>query len=108
MSLEKIALPEVIRQLRTQLLEAMKAGEGEALRLAVKDIELELQVGVEKAGRVKGGAKGKLKFWVLGADVEGEVEGSLTTHRFQKLKLRLQPKLATDDGDDDELYLSAD
>ena len=87
-----IPLADVIRELRRELLTAMKAGEGESLRFEVQDLEVEMQVAVTKSGEVSGG--GGVKFWVLNAD--SSVSGKYQSSRIQKLKLKLRPK--TDDG----------
>ncbi|WP_394615957.1 trypco2 family protein [Lentzea sp. JNUCC 0626] len=79
-----VELAELIGQLRSELTEAMHAGENEELRFQLGPVELELTVAVTK--EAKPGAK--VKFWVveLGADA---TVGSATT---QTIKLVLDPR----------------
>lgn len=94
MAESEIPLAEVIRHLRSELMDAVKAGERERLRFEVQDLEVEMQVVVSKGGTA--GASGEVKFWVLtkaGAEASVKYESS----RVQKIKRRLRPK--TDDGD---------
>jgi hypothetical protein len=81
-----VELAELIGQLRVELTEAMRAGEGADLRFEVGPVELELTVAVDK--EAKPGAK--VKFWVVefGADVKA---GSSTT---QRIRLTLDPRRA--------------
>ena len=51
-----IPLADVIRELRRELLTAMKAGEGQRLRFEVQDLEIEMQVVVTKASKIFAGA----------------------------------------------------
>jgi hypothetical protein len=85
-----IGLAEVIRELRRELQEAMKASEREALRFALGPVELEATVAVEKGG----GAEGKVRFWVI--ELGGDAKAS--TSSTQRLKLVLQPRLADSDA----------
>jgi hypothetical protein len=87
-----IPLADVIRELRRELLAAMKAGEGESLRFEVQDLEIEVQVVVTRGGEASAG--GGVKFWVLNA--ESNVSAKYESSRIQKLTLKLRPK--TDDG----------
>jgi hypothetical protein len=92
--MSEIPLAEVIRELRSELMDAVKAGEGESLRFEVQDLEVEMQVVVTKGASA--GASGEVKFWVLtkaGAEASAKYESS----QIQKIKLKLRPK--TDDGD---------
>jgi NTP-dependent ternary system trypsin peptidase co-occuring protein len=79
-----LALTEVIAQLRTELAEAMRAGEDEELRFELGPVELELTVGVDK--EAKPGAKAK--FWVL----EMGTEARFTATSTQRIKLTLDPR----------------
>jgi len=78
-----LQLAEVVANLREELLEAMRAGEGQPLRFELGTVELELTVAVEK--EAKPGAK--VKFWVL----EVGTEARLASTNTQKLKIRLEP-----------------
>ncbi|MDY7096395.1 MAG: trypco2 family protein [Acidobacteriota bacterium] len=106
MSSSTIPLAQVIQELRGQLLTAMEAGKDEKLRLQVKELELELHVGVEKEVTTKGKVGGGIKFWVLSGDVSGELSGRYASQSLQKIRLSLEPKLVDDDEDGD-VYLSA-
>jgi hypothetical protein len=79
-----VALADVVANLRAELAEAMKAGEGEELRFELGPVEVELTVAVDR--EAKPGAK--VKFWVLelGADTK---LGSTST---QRIKLTLDPR----------------
>lgn len=79
----EIALAAVVRALRSELEEAMAAGEGERLRFEAQDLEVELQVGVTRCDEAKGG----VRFWVL------ELGGgaSRSSESVQKVTLKLRP-----------------
>lgn len=79
-----VELAEVIGQLRAELTEAMRAGEGADLRFELGAVELELTVVVDK--EVKPGAK--VRFWVveLGADA------TASSGATQRIKLVLDPR----------------
>lgn len=81
-----IELAELIGQLRSELAQAMQAGEGEDLRFELGPVELELTVAVDK--EAKPGAK--VRFWVveLGADLK-----AVSSH-IQRIKLVLDPRRA--------------
>ena len=81
-----IELAEVIGELRRELQQAMRAGEGEPLRFELGPVELEATVAVEKAG----GGGAKVRFWVL--ELGGDAKASQTS--TQRIKLALQPRLA--------------
>ncbi|OZM81943.1 trypco2 family protein [Pseudonocardia sp. MH-G8] len=85
-----LALAEVIAQLRAELAEAVRAGEGEDLQFELGPVELELTVGVEKAATP--GAK--VRFWVLelGADTK------LASTSTQRITLTLDPRHAAQPG----------
>ncbi len=81
-----IELREVIRDLRTELAEAMQAGRDEALQFVLGPIEIELSVVVEK----KGQAGAKVRFWV----VEAGAQADISRLGGQKIKLVLRPEVA--------------
>jgi hypothetical protein len=78
------SLPEVLAQLREQLIQAQAAGEGQDLQFKVQDIEVELQV----ATTLEGNGKIGFKVWLL----EGEGGGSMSRENTHTLRLRLEPK----------------
>jgi hypothetical protein len=78
-----IPLAKAIQDLRSELSQAMREGEGESLRFRPESIELEL--GIEAT--CEAGGEVKAKFWVVEAGVEGKGSRS-TTH---KLTLKLHP-----------------
>lgn len=79
-----VELADLIGQLRSELTEAMRAGENEELRFELGPVELELTVAVTR--EAKPGAK--VKFWVVELGAEATV-GSATT---QTIKLQLDPR----------------
>ncbi|HEV8274441.1 MAG TPA: trypco2 family protein [Streptosporangiaceae bacterium] len=82
-----IELGEVICELRRELQQAMDAGEGQPLRFELGPVELEATVAVEKGG----GGGAKVRFWVIELGGEGKTSQSST----QRIKLALQPRLAS-------------
>jgi hypothetical protein len=85
-----IELAELIGQLRSELTEAMTAGDGEDLRFSLGPVELELTVAVDR--EAKPGAK--VRFWV----VELGAETKLGSSNTQKIKLTLDPHRAGQPG----------
>jgi hypothetical protein len=81
-----LELAEVVEQLRAELTRAMAAGEGEALRFEVADMQLELTVAVER----EVGGKSGVRFWVFELGAEGRQQSANT----QTVTLTLRPKLA--------------
>jgi len=81
-----IELASVIRDLRTELEQAVVAGDGAALRFELGPIELEVSVAVEQSAT----AGAKVRFWV----VEAAADGTIGTTGTQRIKLTLTPKLA--------------
>lgn len=79
----EIPLAGVIRALRRELEEAVTEGEDAAVRFALGEIELELQVAVSS----KGGGDAGIKFWVVSLGGRAE-RGS---ERTQTLRLKLTP-----------------
>jgi hypothetical protein len=80
--MEKLALSDVIFQLRDELEAASNKAEGANLTFEVQDIDLELQVVVTREGKT--GIKAK--FWVLEANAEGKLGDAVT----QKVRLKLK------------------
>ncbi len=82
-----IELGEVINELRRELQDAINKGEGQPLRFELGPIELEAIVAVEKGG----GGGAKVRFWVI--ELGGDAK--LTQSSTQRIKLALQPRLAS-------------
>jgi hypothetical protein len=82
-----IELAEVIGELRRELEQAMREGEGERLRFEVGPVELEATVAVEKGA----GTGAKVRFWVI--ELGGDAKA--TQASTQRIKLALQPRLAS-------------
>ena len=93
---QPIELAEAIGQLRSQLVQTIKEGEGEDLRFEVADLELELQVVVTKDAKVGGKLEAGVKFWLFGGGT-ASAEGGLSqgSNQLQKIKLKLRPKLVS-------------
>lgn len=83
MDTDRIELTAAIANLRTQLQEAIKAGEGEELRFAVQDIEIEFKciAKTEDAGKIG------VKFYVI----KGEAGLTVGSEKVQTVKLKLKP-----------------
>lgn len=81
--MSQISLSEAIRNLRAELLAAMRADPGDALRFRLGPIEMELEVAVSREASAKGG----FKWWLVEAGAEAK-GGQVAKH---KLKLVLEP-----------------
>ncbi|MFF5403681.1 MULTISPECIES: trypco2 family protein [Streptomyces] len=95
-----IELAEMIRELSQQLDAALTQGPTGAVRFELGPVEIEADVVV---GR-KGGASGKVRFWV----VEAGADGRLETSRTQRIRLTLHPKLVTPDGTQIKVLISGE
>lgn len=95
-----IELAEMIRQLRHELNAAMADGAGGPVRFELGPVEIEATVAVDR----KGGAGGKVRFYVVEAGADGST-GTLRTHR---VSLTLQPKLVAPDGVHHTVLISGD
>ncbi|MET9041725.1 trypco2 family protein [Streptomyces sp. NPDC004362] len=82
-----IELAEVIRELRSELDQAITHAAGQNLRFEVGPIELEVTVAISR----EASAGGKVKFWVVEADGQGRASSSTT----QLIRLTLEPKLVS-------------
>lgn len=82
---EMLRLADVVRDLRSELYDAMQSSEDEPLQFELGDIELELSVGVSR----EAGVGGKVRFWVIELGGERKSGGSTT----QRLTLKLSPRL---------------
>lgn len=78
-----IPLASAIRALRTELQEAVRAGEDEHLRFALGPIELELKVHAAYEGNLETG----IKFWLVSVGAKG-ARSSDSTHT---VRLSLTP-----------------
>jgi hypothetical protein len=76
-----VPLSGAIRKLRAELLESMQEAEGEELRFALGDIDLELQLEVSQEGKGDAG----IRFWLV--SLGGSVSDSHTTTHTVRLKL---------------------
>ena len=94
MPVQLLPLSDVIRSLRVEIQEAVKAGTGELFRFSLGPIELEFQVVAAR----EAGAGGKISFHVFGAGAEigGNAKGS--DQRTQRIKLVLTPFEVRKDG----------
>ncbi len=81
MAMERTSLSQVLIQLRRDLLEAQKEGEGQDLRFVVEDAEVELQV--VATSDTEGGIG--VRFWVISAEGGAKAGDTLT----QTLRLKL-------------------
>lgn len=81
-----VELAELIGQLRSELSEALHAGESSDVRFELGPVELEVTVAVAKD--VKPG--GKVRFWVVELGADGTASSSTT----QRIKLSLEPRQA--------------
>lgn len=79
-----VELAELIRQLRAELSEAMRAGDGADMRFELGPVELDLTVGVDR--EVNPGAK--VRFWVVELGAEARAASQTT----QRIKLTLDPR----------------
>lgn len=83
----KIALAEMVEELRSELQVAAEKGKGKDLRFELGEVTLEAQVEVERKAEGKAG----LKFWVL---TSAEASAGIAKTSTQKIVLQLRPRLA--------------
>ena len=83
--MSRIALAEMVEQLRDELAVAAKAGKGKEIGFEVGEVVLEAQFEVAREG---GGSAG-LKFWL----VEAGVSGKVTSGSTQTISVKLRPEL---------------
>lgn len=81
--MSRIALADMIEELRHELKTAIARGDGQDLRFEVGEITLEAEVEVAR----EAGAQGGIKFWL----VELGASGSASRATTQKLTLKLRP-----------------
>ena len=82
-SKSRIPLAKAIKDLRAELLDAVKEGAGKDLRFKLDPIELELSLDMT----YKGGGEASVEFWVVKLGAKGEVERA----GAHKLTLKLNP-----------------
>lgn len=95
-----IELAEMVRGLRQELNAALTDGSPGPMRFELGPVEIETSVTV---GR-KGGAGGKVGFWVVEASGDAQAEAS-RTHR---INLSLQPKLVAPDGTHHQVLITGE
>lgn len=76
--IQTIELKETLNALRKEISEAILVSEGKEVRFQLGEIELEIQVAIEKIKEGSGG----IKFWVIGID-GGRTDKKLTTHTIR-------------------------
>lgn len=86
----KIALKDLVTHLRSELVEATSAAEGQVLRFGVESVDIELKVQVTRSDSAEGG----VKFWVVNAGASLKDDDVVT----QALKIRLTPGWVDSEG----------
>jgi hypothetical protein len=77
-----ISFSEAIQELRSELKNALEAGEGHEIRFKPGPIELEMTIALQR----EGAGKGSIKIWVAELGGEAKMQSS-STHR---IKISLQ------------------
>ena len=93
--MSRIALAEMVEELRKEIQKAVKKGEGAEIRFGLGEVTLEAQVEVKR----EGGAEAGLSFWVFEAGASGGASKSVT----QKVVLKLRPVRPGQEGPE-EVY----
>ena len=80
--MEKFKLADCLTQLRDDLSVVAKKGKGSSIKFGIDEVSLEFQVvaGLDKE------AKGRVKWWIIGADAGVKASDATT----QKLSLKLR------------------
>ncbi|HEV7667949.1 MAG TPA: trypco2 family protein [Thermoanaerobaculia bacterium] len=86
----KIALADMIEELRNELQDAVQRGRQRSVRFELGEVTLEAEVALS----VEGEGKGSVKFWVFGGAEAKASAGKTQTH---KLILKLLPFEETSD-----------
>jgi Trypsin-co-occurring domain 2 len=102
MSQQGLALADVVKALRSEILEAAQAGQNEDIRFNVGAIEVEFTVAVKR----EGGPNGKVKFEVFGIGAELGADAKFARESSQKVKLTLNPHKLNSDGTIGELNIA--
>jgi hypothetical protein len=79
-----LPLRDVIRALRAEIIAAVEAGVGEAVKFEVGPIEVEFTVIAKRDG----GPEGKIKFEVFGLGAEAGGEYKFASEQAQKVKFQ--------------------
>lgn len=87
---EGVPIAKAIEALRSELEAAMDAGKDSRLRFEATAIDVELQATVTLGADAGAG----VKWWLVNADVRGSAERATT----QIIRLKLTPKVVSDDG----------
>ena len=98
-STARVRLADAIQQLRRELQDAVEAGSDEDLRFEVLDLELELQVVVSEESSDTVGAKGGIKFWLVEAGADTQMQDGHSTSQTQTIRIKLRPKQGSDDDE---------
>jgi hypothetical protein len=85
MLMARIALAEMVEELRRELEEAVAQGEGQEVRFELDEVTLEAHVQVSREAKGKAG----VKLWVF-SDVEAS--GGVSKTQGHKIVLKLQPR----------------
>jgi len=85
-----LGLSELLEKLRSDLLEAQRAGKDAPMVLLIGDVEVELKIVATKSAAAKGG----FRLAVFSAEASGNLSEAAT----QTLKLKLTPKSKKEDG----------
>ena len=82
-----IGLADAIEDLRRELTDATRRGDGQSIRFTIDAIELELELEVVR----EGGGDGKVSFKVLGSGIDVGAKGNLAHTNVHRIKLCLKP-----------------
>jgi Trypsin-co-occurring domain 2 len=96
----RVPLARVVQGLRSELVEAVRAGEGEEIQFALGPVELEFEVVVE----VTAGASGGVRFWVLSFGASGDRSSTDT----QTVRLTLTPTRRRAGSASEDVLVSSD
>jgi len=83
MDIQKLGLKETLEALRIEISESILLSEGKEIRFEMGEIELEMQVVIEKSKEAKGG----VKFWVVEMGGGAAAKDSIT----HKIKIPFKP-----------------
>lgn len=81
----RIALAEMVQELRSELETALESAEGQEIRFDLGEVTLEVHVEVTKEASGKAG----VKFWVF---TGAEATGGVAKSQGHKVVLKLQPR----------------
>lgn len=107
MSTGKRQLVEIVAALRSDIEAAIAEGVNKNVKFDLDEIEVELHTQITKSGDLK--INGGVEFKVLGFEVgSAEIEGtgSYSKEDTHTIRLKLKPKLETEDGTEKPVKLS--